>query len=76
MLDGTAANQAIADLRDWPGERWSHGPLLAWAWELHGNIRMYDGMYVALAEALDATLLTRDQRLTRSPGLRCAVETV
>lgn len=74
LLDGTAANQAVMDLRAWPAERWSHGPLLARAWELRENVRMYDGLYVALAEALAAPLLTRDARLARAPGLSCAVE--
>ena len=31
-------------------------------------------MYVALAEALEATLLTTDGRLARVPGLHCAIE--
>jgi predicted nucleic acid-binding protein len=73
-LDPTAATQAIDDLRSWPGERWSHRPLLGRAWDLRANLRGYDALYVALAEALDATLLTLDERLARAPGLRCAVE--
>ena len=31
-------------------------------------------MYVALAEALDAVLLTTDRRLAAAPGLRCVIE--
>jgi predicted nucleic acid-binding protein len=73
-LDATAASQAVDDLRTWPGERWSHRPLLPRAWELRQNVRGYDAMYVALAEGLEATLLTLDQRLARAAGLRCAVE--
>jgi len=73
-LDATAATQAVDDLRDWPGERWSHRPLMARAWELRGNVRSYDALYVALAEALDATLVTRDGRLARAPGPTCAIE--
>jgi len=38
-------------------------------------VRGYDALYVALAEALDAPLLTLDRRLARASGLRCAVET-
>lgn len=72
-LDGTAASQAVDDLRLWPGERWSHRPLLDRAWELRDNVRGYDALYVALAEALDATLLTLDRRLAKSPGIRCPV---
>jgi predicted nucleic acid-binding protein len=73
-LDTTAATQAIDDLRAWPGERWSHRPLLDRAWELRDSVRVYDALYVALAEVFDATLLTLDQRLARSAGIQCAVE--
>lgn len=71
MLDATAALQATDDLFNWPGERWAHQPLLARAWELRNNLRAYDALYVALAEALDAPLLTRDQRLAGAPGPCC-----
>ncbi len=73
-LDATASAQAVDDLRSWPGERWSHRPLLERAWELRDNVRAYDALYVALAEALDVTLLTIDRRLAKVRGLRCAVE--
>jgi predicted nucleic acid-binding protein len=73
-LDTTAAGQAVEDLRDWPGERYGHRALLDRAWELRGNVRPWDAMYVALAEALDATLLTLDRRLGRVRRLACPVE--
>ncbi len=73
-LDATAAAQCVEDLRGWPGERWPHRPLLARAWELRHNVRGYDALYVALAESLGATLLTRDHRLTRASGITCPVE--
>ena len=44
------------------------------AWELRTNLSAYDALYVALAEQLNATLLTADARLARAPGLRCPVE--
>ena len=44
------------------------------AWELHTNLSSYDALYVALAEQLNAPLLTADARLARAPGLRCPVE--
>jgi len=44
------------------------------AWELRDNVRSYDALYVALAEALEATLVTLDERLATSLGLRCRVE--
>lgn len=75
-LDTTAAAQAVEDLGGWPGERWSHRPLLDRAFELRANVRAYDALYAALAEALGATVLTRDGRLARAQGLRCAIEVV
>jgi predicted nucleic acid-binding protein len=74
VLDATAAAQAADDLRTWPGERWAHRPLLPRAWALRATVRAYDALYVALAEALDATLITRDRRLKQAPGVRCRVE--
>jgi predicted nucleic acid-binding protein len=44
------------------------------AWELRANLSAYDALSVALAEQLDAPLLTADSRLARAPGLRCVVE--
>jgi predicted nucleic acid-binding protein len=73
-LDATAASQAVEDLRLWPGERWSHRVLLPRAWELRHDVRGYDALYVALAEALGATLLTLDRRLRAATGPRCPIE--
>ncbi|HEV3310231.1 MAG TPA: type II toxin-antitoxin system VapC family toxin [Chloroflexota bacterium] len=73
-LDRTAATQSVEDLRDWPAQRFGHGPLLARAWELRHNVRGWDAMYVALAEELGGTLLTLDGRLARVDGLLCRVE--
>jgi predicted nucleic acid-binding protein len=39
------------------------------------NLSIYDASYVALAELLEATLITLDPRLARAPGLRCAIAT-
>jgi hypothetical protein len=73
-LDGTAAGQAVTDLRDWPGERVGHRLLLDRAWELRDSVRGWDAFYVALAEAFGATLLTMDQRLSRAHGPTCRIE--
>lgn len=45
-------------------------------WELRSNLRLYDAAYVALAERLDVPLLTRDARLAKAPGPRCAFQLV
>lgn len=75
-LDQTAADQAVEDLEAWPGERFGHRFLLARAWELRDSVRGWDAMYVALAEALDAILITTDARLGAAPGPGCAIEVV
>ncbi|MGD9753691.1 MAG: type II toxin-antitoxin system VapC family toxin [Acidimicrobiia bacterium] len=75
-IDATFAQLAIDDLMAWPGERYGHRALLARAWELHPNVRGWDAAYVALAEVLDATLITLDQRLAGAVGPRCPIEVV
>lgn len=68
------AEAAITDLLDLRIERVAHRPLLARCWELRDNMTVYDAAYVALAENLDAALLTADRRLVNAPGTRCAFE--
>lgn len=75
-LDRTEATQAVEDLQAWPGERFGHRFLLPRAWELRDTVRGWDAMYVALAEALGAVLLTTDDRLATAKGPRCRIEAV
>ncbi|MEO8277633.1 MAG: type II toxin-antitoxin system VapC family toxin [Thermoanaerobaculia bacterium] len=63
LLDRTRAEAALEDLADLPFERYSHRLLLPRAWELRGHLTIYDGVYIALAELLDAPLLTGDAAL-------------
>jgi predicted nucleic acid-binding protein len=70
------AEEAVADLLDLPVTVYPTAPLLRRVWELRGNVSAYDACYLALAEALDAVLLTADARLAAAPGLRCRVEVV
>lgn len=65
---------ALADLRNLDLDRYPALPLLQRACELKANVTVYDGIYVALAEALDCALLTADARLAAASGLRCAIE--
>jgi predicted nucleic acid-binding protein len=46
-------------------------PIADRAWDLRANLTVYDAWYVALAESIDAPLLTLDRRLLGTPGLRC-----
>ena len=73
-VDARRAQLALDDLAALPARRAPHRPLLARCWELHDNLTVYDAAYVALAEALHATLLTGDRRLARAPGTRCDIE--
>ncbi|MGL4175441.1 MAG: type II toxin-antitoxin system VapC family toxin [Dermatophilaceae bacterium] len=65
---------ALDDLVDLPVRRVPHRALLDRCWELRDALTPYDAAYVALAETLDAVLVTSDRKLARAHGLRCAVE--
>ena len=73
-IDARRANLALSDLAALPVQRAPHRPLLSRCWELRENLTIYDAAYVALAEALEADLLTGDARLAKAPGIRCRVE--
>jgi predicted nucleic acid-binding protein len=73
-IDGERGAAALADLADLPLRRYPHDFLLPRVWELRNNLTAYDAVYVALAEALDASLLTRDRRLAGAAGLRIRIE--
>jgi predicted nucleic acid-binding protein len=75
-IDDRRASQALTDLGDLPMRRASHKLLLARCWELRGNLTVHDAAYVALAEALEVTLLTGDGRMSRVTGPRCKIETL
>ena len=70
------AEEALTDLADFPLYRYPHPELLARIWELRDSLTAYDASYVALAEALEATLLTRDSRLARAGGHHAKVELI
>ena len=61
-----AVDRALAQLRRLPVERYPITPLLERAWALRDNVAVRDGIYVACAEMLSATLLTLDHRLALS----------
>jgi predicted nucleic acid-binding protein len=50
--------------------------LLDRVWQLRDNLSAYDATYVALAEALGCALATADSRLSRAPGVECAITVV
>ena len=65
---------ALARLQRFPLTRHSHEPLLSRIWALRQNLTAYDAAYVALAEGLGATLLTRDSPLSASSGHGARIE--
>ncbi len=68
---GLAASRGDAALRDYHDlriERYPHHLFLGRIWELRANATAYDAAYLALAEALDAPLLTTDRKLAGIPG--------
>lgn len=75
-IDAERGRATLADLADFPVRRYPHDFLLPRVWDLRNNFTAYDAIYVALAEALDAPLLTRDKRLAASPGHHARIELV
>ena len=65
---------ALADLAASPVSRYPHEPFLSRIWQLRRNVTAYDGVYLALAEALDAPLITCDAAVGSAPGSKAAVE--
>jgi predicted nucleic acid-binding protein len=68
------SEQAHQDLADLPLTRYPHDIFLRRIWSLRRNLTAYDAAYVALAEALDAPLITRDAALAKVSGHRARVE--
>lgn len=64
---------AVDDLVALPLRRFPVRRLMRRAFDLRDNVTAYDACYVALAEALDAVLVTADARLAAAPGIECEV---
>lgn len=75
-IDREDGRMALADLADFPLQRHPHEFLLPRIWQLRNNLTAYDATYVALAEVLEAPLLTRDKRLAGAAGHRAQIELV
>lgn len=75
-LSAWRGHEALRLLAELPVTRHDHTVLLPRIWAMRENITAYDAAYVALAELLDATLLTRDRRLGDAAGHRAKIEVV
>lgn len=73
-LTADRAADGMTDFRDLALIRYPHGPLIDRMWELRDNLTAYDAAFIALAEQLDAPLVTCDARIARASGVRGTVE--
>ena len=73
-IDAKRGREAIQDVATLALRRYGHESLLPRVWEMRDNVTAYDAVYVALAQALDAPLLTCDRRLAASAGHRARIE--
>ena len=74
-LSESRAEEALSDYLDLPLARHGHQTLLPRILGLRANFTSYDAAYVALAERLEAPLLTADRRLARACG-RLGLKTI
>jgi predicted nucleic acid-binding protein len=75
-LSDAEARLALDGLHSLSIDLWSHAVLTDRIWSLGANLSAYDAAYVALAEKLDAVLLTADKRIAGAPGVACTIEVV
>ena len=68
------AEEAIEDMAALRITRYAPVLLLQRIWRLRQNLSAYDAAYVALAEKLQAPLITRDQRIAAAPGHTATIE--
>ena len=74
VISAQRAGEAMQDLLDGRIARYPHTLVLPRVWELRYNLSAYDAAYVALAETLNAQLITRDSRLASTPGHSATIE--
>jgi predicted nucleic acid-binding protein len=75
LIPRDQAIQAHADMLDLAIDFWPYELLAERTWDLRHNLSIYDGSYVALAEILDAPLVTLDAKLAGASGPRCEIKT-
>lgn len=76
IITSERAEEALWDLADLRVTRYPHPALLPRIWELRANMTAFDAAYIALAETLEAPLITTDAHLARAPGHRARIELV
>jgi predicted nucleic acid-binding protein len=73
VLKAAEAGEVLAAALVFPLTRWGLLGRMPRVWELRDTVSAYAGAYVALAEALDAELLTFDGCLHRADGPICRI---
>ena len=76
MITSQRAQEALEDLAGLPLDRYPHDFLLPRVWELRATLTAYDAVYVALAELLDASLLTCDRKIATASRHSVNIEVV
>ena len=76
IISAQRGQEALEDLADIPLSRYPHDFLIPRVWELRATLTAYDAVYVALAELLDARLLTCDGKIASASGHSANVEVV
>jgi predicted nucleic acid-binding protein len=76
QMEPGRCKEALDDLANLRMLRYSHDFLLPRVWELRNNLSAYDALYVALAEFLNAPLVTRDRRIANAAGHRAKVDLI
>ena len=73
-ISAARGGEMLLDLADMPLTRYAHHPHLPRIWDLRDSATAYDAVYIALAEALDAPLITCDSRMASIRGHGALIE--
>jgi predicted nucleic acid-binding protein len=76
VVDVRRAEDALQDFADLPLHRYPHDFMATRIWELRATLTAYDAVYVALAEVLDAPLLSCDRKIALASGHNASVEII
>ena len=73
-LSAQRGQEALEDFAGLPLNRYPHDFLIPRVWDLRATFTAYDAVYVALAELLNAPLVTCDSKVASASGHHANVE--